>query len=116
MTPQTPKTLGGNRLLKRVGVGGMGEVWLGQDIKLHRQVAIKVMLPDLIKTTPDAAARFYQEARAVAKLNHQNIIQIFQIGEEKGLLFFSMEWVDGESLQDYLKRNGPLGEAAMLGR
>lgn len=114
MTPQTPKALGGNRLLKRVGVGGMGEVWLGQDIKLHRQVAIKVMLQDLIKTTPDAAARFYQEARAVAKLNHQNIIQIFQIGEEKGLLFFSMEWVDGESLQDYLKRNGPLETVAAL--
>ncbi|MCC6546637.1 protein kinase [Candidatus Sumerlaeota bacterium] len=114
MTPQTPKVLGGNKLLKRVGVGGMGEVWLGQDIKLHRQVAIKVMLPDLIKTTPDAAARFYQEARAVAKLNHQNIIQIFQIGEEKGLLFFSMEWVDGESLGDYLKRSGSLDTVAAL--
>ncbi len=115
MVPQrTPKVLGGNKLIKRVGVGGMGEVWLGMDIKLQRQVAVKVMLPELLKTTPDAAQRFYQEARAVAKLNHQNIIQIFQIGEEGGLLYFSMEWVDGESLQDYLKRHGQLDPLAAL--
>lgn len=114
LADKPPRSLGGNKLLKRVGKGGMGEVWLGIDEKLQRQVAVKMMQQDLLRTTPDAAQRFYQEARAVAKLNHQNIIQIFQIGEEKGLLFFSMEWVDGESLAEYLRREGPLPVATAL--
>ncbi len=107
------KTLGGNELERRVGRGGMGEVWIGRDQKLHRQVAVKMMRQDLAKTE-DSIARFYQEARAVAKLNHPNIIQIFQIGEENGLLFFTMEWVDGMSLSDQLKKHGPIAPRKSL--
>lgn len=99
--------LGGNELRKRVGQGGMGEVWLAWDVKLHRNVALKTMRPDWAKQA-ESATRFYTEARSVAKLNHPNIVQIYQIGEDKGLLFFTMEWVDGKSLEAYLKEKGEL--------
>src|SRR5262245_57943771 len=78
-------TLGGNELLGLLGRGGMGEVWLGRDPKLDRRVAIKTVRRDLAENE-EALARFYREARAVAKLSHPNIIQIFQIGEENSLL------------------------------
>ncbi|MBI1290383.1 protein kinase, partial [bacterium] len=105
--------LGGNELRKRVGQGGMGEVWLAFDVKLHRHVALKTMRPDWAKNA-ESATRFYTEARSVAKLNHPNIVQIYQIGEDKGLLFFTMEWVDGKSLEAHLKEKGELSVSEAL--
>ncbi len=108
-----PRQLGGNRLERLVGRGGMGEVWLAFDPKLERHVAIKTMAPGLA-ASPDAVARFYREARAVARLNHPHIVQIHQVGEEEGAPFFAMEWVDGETLGDRLRREAPLPLADAL--
>jgi hypothetical protein len=91
----------------------MGEVWLAHDPRLDRRVAIKLMLRQLAED-PQFVARFYREARAVARLNHPNIIGIHQIGEEHGVLFFVMEWVEGESLSDRIHRTGPLPLADAL--
>jgi serine/threonine protein kinase len=106
-------TIGGNRVVQLLGVGGMGQVWLGEDPRLDRPVAIKTMRREY-SADADAAARFLREARAVARLNHANIIQIFQAGEEGGILYFVMEYVRGESLGQRLKREGKI-EPALAG-
>ncbi len=99
--------LAGYRLIRLAGRGGMGEVFEAEDPRLDRRVAIKTMRRELMNDEA-SVARFIREARAVARLNHPNIVQIFQIGEERGLLFFVMEWVDGETVSQLLKRAGVL--------
>ncbi|MBX7244260.1 MAG: protein kinase [Candidatus Sumerlaeaceae bacterium] len=103
--------LGGKVLIRMLGQGGMGEVWLAHDPSLERKVAIKLMLPELAREQ-NFVARFYREARAVARLNHPNIVQIHQIGEEDGLLFYVMEWIAGQSVEDIIhaRRQLPLDE------
>lgn len=97
------RTLGGNTLVRMLGRGGMGEVWLGHDPKLDRHVAIKTMRREFA-ADQNAIARFLREARAVAKLSHPNIVPIFQIGEEADVIFFVMEFVNGVSLADWMKK------------
>jgi uncharacterized RDD family membrane protein YckC len=100
------------RLDAPVGQGGMGQVWRATDMALDRPVAIK-LLPPAVARDPEHRARFYREARAQARLNHPNICHIYYIGEREDQLFFAMELVEGESLQQRLERLGkiPLGEA-----
>lgn len=96
---------------RAVGAGGMGTVLLARDVALDRLVAIKVVSSDVVLTT-GVRERFLREARTVAKLRHPNIVAVHSAGEAAGMLYFVMEYVDGESLRERLVRDGPLDPAA----
>lgn len=94
-----------------LGFGGMSEVQFARDLLLHRDVAIKILRPDLARD-PMFYLRFRREAQNAAKLNHPTIVQVFDTGEadtpEGPLPFIVMEYVDGETLRDVLRTNGPI--------
>src|SRR5258705_13561086 len=81
-----------------LGKGGMGKVYLAEDMRLHRQVALKI-LPAAVAAEPDRMRRFEQEAQAAAALNHPNIAHIYEIGAAAGVNFIAMELVDGVTLR-----------------
>lgn len=90
-------------LIRTLGQGGMGTVFLARDVTLDREVAIKVISSD-VSANPEARERFIKEARTVAKLRHPNIVAVYTAGEGNGLLYFVMEFVPGESLRDRMTR------------
>jgi Tol biopolymer transport system component len=98
--------LGPYEIAAPIGAGGMGEVYRARDTRLHRDVAVKV-LPPSVAANPDRLRRFAQEARAVAALNHPNILALYDVGEESGLHFIVSELLEGETLRDKLG-GGPL--------
>lgn len=100
-----PETLGHYRIQRSLGAGGMGEVYLADDTRLHRKVAIKVLLDDAVPD-PERRERFTREARAVAALSHPNIVTIHSVEEDAGRLFLTMEYVDGRPLTDGIPRDG----------
>jgi tetratricopeptide (TPR) repeat protein/predicted Ser/Thr protein kinase len=98
-------------LLSSVGRGGMGEVYLAQDAKLDRRVAIK-FLPEAMHTDPKARERFLREAKAAAALDHPFICKVFEAGEFQGRSYIVMEYVEGKSLRDRIAEGPfPLAEA-----
>jgi serine/threonine protein kinase len=97
--------LGRYQLLGKLGQGGMGTVFLASDTRLDRRVAIKVLPPESVHN-PDAVARFQREAKALAKLSHPGIVQAYDSEEDNGRHFLVMEYVEGQSLLDVLKRDG----------
>ena len=104
------KTLAHYEILDKLGEGAMGEVYLARDRKLGRKVALK-MLPMPMAEHPDHLARFEQEAKAIASLNHPNIVTIYSVEEDGDLRFFTMELVEGKTLKECLPENGlPLPE------
>ena len=90
------KMLGGYELLSKIGSGGMGTVYRARQVTLNRIVALKV-LPQKLAKDKDFIARFYREARSVARLNHPNIVGGFDVGEADGYHYLAMEFVDGSS-------------------
>jgi len=92
-----------DKILGKLGQGGMGEVYLAEDTELGRKAALK-FLPLPLTADPALKARFKREARAAAKLNHPNIITIYEVGEEQNSAYIAMEYVDGESLKEVLAR------------
>jgi len=90
-----------------LGKGGMGAVFLAQDLTLEREVAIKVLPPDF-STDPQVIKRFQQEAKTAAKLDHPNIIPIYRVESEEGLNYFVMKYISGTSLEDLLDTKQPL--------
>src|ERR1051326_4377469 len=98
--------LGPYVILSPLGQGGMGEVYMAQDSRLDRVVAIKV-LPSHLAADPTARARFDREARAIAGLNHPNVCALYDVGHDQGHDFLVMELLEGETLQARLDR-GPL--------
>ena len=114
--PQRPDEigrLGEYRVLKLLGKGGMGMVFKAEDPQLERAIALKVMLPQ-IAANVTARDRFLREARAAAKLEHDHIIAIYQVGYDRGVPFIAMPFLKGMSLEDWLKRNRPLKMAQIL--
>jgi serine/threonine protein kinase/tetratricopeptide (TPR) repeat protein len=104
------KTLLHYRISAALGAGGMGEVYLARDTKLGRDVAIKILPPQL-SADPDRLERFRREASIVAALNHPNIVTIYSVEEADGLNFFTMEHVDGRILSDLVPDDGlPMAE------
>ncbi len=102
------KALGGHYTIEgEIGRGGMGVVYRARDERLQRRVAIKVLPPELA-FQKDIRQRFTREAQTAARLSHPHIVPIHTVGEGEGLVFFIMGYVDGESLNQRLKRRGPL--------
>ncbi len=97
-------------LQREIGRGGMGIVYLARDVRLDRDVAIKVLPGDLAHT-PEARERFLREARTAAGLSHPNIVPIHRVGEAGGFVFFVMSYVEGETLGERLRTRGPLPPA-----
>src|SRR5262245_40888586 len=92
------------KIINRLGGGGMGEVYLAEDTRLRRKVALKLLGQDITKNE-DWVLRFEQEARAASSLNHPNIITIYEVGQTEESHFISTEFIEGVTLRQYLKQN-----------
>jgi len=99
--------IGKYRVLERLGAGGMGQVFLCEHKLMRRLVAVKV-LPTARAEEQDSLERFYREARAVAALDHPNLVRAFDIDQDEALHFLVLEFVDGANLQDIVRKSGPL--------
>ena len=97
--------LGAYEILGPLGAGGMGEVYRAKDLRLGREVAVKV-LPEEVASNPDRLARFEREARTVAGLNHPNIVTLHSVEDENGIRFLTMELVEGEPLSALVAAGG----------
>ncbi|HXU36005.1 MAG TPA: protein kinase [Blastocatellia bacterium] len=97
------RELGAYKITEVLGVGGMGEVYLAQDRRLGRRVALK-LLPAFYTRDPDRLRRFEMEARSASALNHPNILTIFDVGEIDGIHFIATEYVEGETLRSLMRR------------
>src|SRR5215468_511470 len=91
------------RILEKLGTGGMGEVYLAEDKRLGRKVALKVLSEELTQNR-DRLSRFDQEAYAASALNHPNILTIYEMGDEGGRHYIVTEYIDGETLRQHLAR------------
>src|SRR5438128_4382752 len=104
MTISAGTRLGRYEIRSKIGAGGMGEVYLAEDTRLHRKVALK-LLPAEVASNQERMRRFNQEARAAAALNHPNIAHIYEIGEADGTHFIAMEYIDGDTLNEKIHRD-----------
>src|SRR5271156_1297258 len=95
--------LGSYRVLKLLGKGGMGAVFLSEEPQLQRTVALKVMLPETAKKAA-SRERFLREARATAKIEHDHIVTIYQVGEDRGVPYLAMQLLKGTTLEDFLRK------------
>ena len=103
--PVTPgQNLAHYRLTEKIGEGGMGVVWKAVDTNLDREVAIKLLPPEIAQR-PERLQRFEQEARTTGGLNHPNIVAVFDLGRHEGAPYIVMEFVPGETLRE--KAAGP---------
>lgn len=106
-------TVGDYRILRRLGQGGMGQVYLAEQISLRRKVALKFLRSDLANNK-DSLKRFQNEAETVAQATHPSIVQVYAIGESDGRHFMALEYVEGRNLREYLSFKGTLDLAAAL--
>src|SRR5438128_8206628 len=107
MTLYPGTKLGRYEIRSKIGAGGMGEVYLAQDTKLDRKVALKI-LPAEFASKRDRMERFIREAKSAAALNHPNIATIHEIGEYDGTNFIAMEFVDGQTLRQAIRNQTDL--------
>jgi serine/threonine protein kinase len=106
--------LGPYDILSPLGAGGFGEVYKARDTRLDRTVAIKI-LPDTLATDPQFRERFDREARAISQLTHPHICTLYDVGEQQGTAYLVMEYLDGETLEQRLKKGAlPLDQALKL--
>lgn len=109
-----PQQLGGYQVVRELGRGGMGAVYLARQVSLDRLVALKVMNSHWA-SNPNFLVRFTREAYAAAQLIHHNVVQVYDIGEDQGIHYFSMEFVEGQSLGDLVKKEGKLAPEVAAG-
>jgi hypothetical protein len=111
------ETIGNFKVISRLGVGGMGEVWLAEQQSIGTRVAIK-LLNALISQDTEHVQRFFNEARAVSRIQHAGIVKIFDVGRHGGQAYLIMEYLEGETLAQRLKRTKrlPIARIADIGR
>ncbi len=102
----TSQTIADFKVLRRLGQGGMGQVYLAEQISLKRNVALKILKPDLADNET-SLTRFKREAQHVARVTHANIVQVYAIDKWEGLHYMALEYVDGLNLREYLAKKGP---------
>ena len=102
-TPQLPEEIGGVKIIRMLGVGGMGEVYLGRHETLDLEVAVK-----LVKVGRDDRERFLQEARTAVRIQHDNVVRVYNAGEEDGRMYLILELVTGGDASELVKREGKL--------
>ncbi len=116
--PLLGKVLKGYEIVQRIGRGGMGTVYQARQVSLERLVALKLLDPDLVED-PTFVGRFLDEARSAARLNHPNIVMVYDIDEAqlagRRIVYYSMEYMAGGSVEDLLHREGPLPAERALG-
>ncbi|MBS1790011.1 MAG: AAA-like domain-containing protein [Acidobacteria bacterium] len=110
--PQIGERLGHYKIISPLGAGGMGEIYLAEDTRLNRKVAVK-LLPRQFTRDADRVRRFKQEARAASSLNHPHIVTIFEIGEDRGWHYIVTEFIDGQTLRQRLT-SGTIKIAEMI--
>ncbi|HVH17947.1 MAG TPA: protein kinase, partial [Myxococcota bacterium] len=101
------------KVISELGRGGMGIVYKAHDTVLDRAVALKV-LPEQLRENAQALQNFLREAKSAAKLNHPNIVTVFDAGEQDGRYYIAMEYVDGTTLKDVIKKKGPIAPGGVL--
>ncbi|MFZ3107170.1 MAG: protein kinase, partial [Candidatus Hydromicrobium sp.] len=95
------------RIIKKIASGGMADIFLGDDLKLNRKVAVKILSANHASDR-NFVARFKSEAQILARLNHPNIVQVYDWGEFNSSYFICMEYVEGKSLKEIIEKKGPL--------
>ncbi len=105
--PEPGDRLEAFELEQSIGVGGMGAVFRALDTSLDRHVALKILPPEQSNDS-DVVQRFYQEARAAARLDHENIARVFTIGHDRGYHFIAFEYIEGTTIRDRVAEHGPL--------
>ena len=98
------RVIGSHKVVRRLGAGGMGEVYLAEDSRLDRPVALKILSPGGAVDSI-ARRRFLREARLASALDHPNICTIYEVGEDSGQSFIAMQYVQGETLRDLIGKN-----------
>lgn len=106
-------TVGGFTIIREIGAGGMGYVYLARQISLDREVALKILSPQVADSKEDRA-RFLDEMRLLARLQHPNIVVAHDAGEDAGVLFLAMDYMAGDSLEKQVKQTGPRPETDAL--
>ena len=101
--------LGPYRLVQAIGEGGMGMVFKAYHPRLDRWVVLKTIRPQVLAARPEIVTRFHREARAIAQLNHPNVVILFDADEVNGTHYIAMEYVDGVTLDKMVRQSGPLG-------
>src|SRR6266545_8404267 len=109
--------ISGYKMLRRIGEGGMGAIYLAEETSLGRRVAIK-LIAGKVTAEEQARARFAREARALATIEHANVVRVYSFGEVGGQPYLAMEYIDGETLADRIRRLGrlPVEEAVRFTR
>lgn len=110
------KQIGDYQLVSKLTSGGMADIYLGEDINLGRRAAIKILIHDIDQEDDSLTVRFRREARAVAQLEHDNIIPIYQHGEADNMYFIAMRYIEGSNLAEELERLRNAGQSIEVGR
>jgi eukaryotic-like serine/threonine-protein kinase len=113
--PENGQHISHYKILSAIGAGGMGEVYLAEDTRLNRKVAVK-FLNEEFSRHGDNLNRFIQEAKAASALNHPNILTVYEIGESEGIHFIATEFIDGITLGEYAKSNSIPSTSALCWR
>ncbi len=114
LPPGVPSNIDGYKVLRELGRGAMGSVYLANQKSLQREVALKTIQPQYV-ANPAFIARFTREAYAAAQLTHHNVVQIYDLGQDADIHFFSMEFVRGCSLDELIKKEGKLDAEVAVG-